>query len=150
MLGKLTEGQIEHVLQSQMIGRIACYAESKLYIVPITYVYHDKNIYAHSREGRKIDMMRKNRDVCFEVDVIDNMANWRSVVAWGQFEELSKEPEKSKAMKILSDKVMPVLSSETLKQSPDDVHPPEVVEKTPKTIAFRIRIRENTGRFEKK
>jgi nitroimidazol reductase NimA-like FMN-containing flavoprotein (pyridoxamine 5'-phosphate oxidase superfamily) len=28
-------------------------------------------------------MMRANPHVCFEVDHRENLANWRSVVAWG-------------------------------------------------------------------
>ena len=33
-------------------------------------------------------MMRENPWVCVEVDHMDNLANWRSVIAWGRFEEL--------------------------------------------------------------
>ncbi len=49
-------------------------------------------VYGHTMEGMKINMMRKNPRVCFEVDVMQNMANWKSVIAWGEFEELSSEP----------------------------------------------------------
>jgi hypothetical protein len=37
----------------------------------------------HSADGLKITMMRANPHVCFEVDHRENLANWRSVVAWG-------------------------------------------------------------------
>lgn len=35
--------------------------------------------------------MRANPEVCSQVDEIDDMANWRSVIAWGRYEELKGE-----------------------------------------------------------
>lgn len=54
------------------------------YVVPVNYVYDGKFIIAHSVAGMKIQMMRKNRDVCFEVDEMKSITNWKSVIAWGQ------------------------------------------------------------------
>lgn len=70
MLGQLTGEQIEHVLQSQITGRIGCCAGDDMYVVPVTYVYHQGHIYAHSKEGRKIQIMRRNPKVCFQVDAV--------------------------------------------------------------------------------
>ncbi|HEU5292157.1 MAG TPA: pyridoxamine 5'-phosphate oxidase family protein [Cyclobacteriaceae bacterium] len=148
MLGKLTEDQIEHVLKTQLVGRIGCYAENELYIVPVTYVFHKGHIYAHSKEGRKIQMMRKNPHVCFQVDVMENMTNWRSVIIWGTYEELKSEKEQHAGMKIM-DRLMPFLTSETVRPSPGFSHPPEVVEKGVKAVAYRIKVTRATGRFEK-
>ncbi|MDC1504172.1 pyridoxamine 5'-phosphate oxidase family protein [Winogradskyella sp.] len=83
MLGNLNSRQIEHVLQSLIIGRIGCHADNKTYVVPVTYAYDGTYVYGHTKEGLKIEMMRKNPSVCFEVDVMENMSNWRSVIAWG-------------------------------------------------------------------
>lgn len=91
MLGKLSDKQIDELLFSQSIGRLGCYADGKIYVVPVTYVYDGQNIICHSREGMKLEMMRKNPDVCFEVDKMENMANWQSVIAWGTFVELNGE-----------------------------------------------------------
>lgn len=44
-------------------------------------------------EGQKLHMMRANPFVCFEVEDIDDLANWHSVIAWGVFEELACEDE---------------------------------------------------------
>ena len=49
---------------------------------PITYAYHDGAVYGHSTEGQKLHMMRADPYVCFEVEQIDDLANWRSVIAW--------------------------------------------------------------------
>ena len=62
------------------MGRIGCYADNEIYVVPITYAYQDGFIYAHSKEGKKVQMMRQNPKVCFQVDAMENMTNWRSVI----------------------------------------------------------------------
>lgn len=148
MLGELNSRQIEHILQSLMIGRIGCHADNKTYVVPITYAYDGKHIYGHTKEGLKINMMRKNPIVCFEVDVIENMSNWRSIIAWGKFEEL-KTPEKRKdGMKILMDAVRPVMTGETtISHSMRDSHQGTI--EAMKGIVYRIELTEKTGRYEK-
>ena len=139
MLGKLNDNQIINVLQSQLIGRIACYADNKPYIVPITYAYKDGYIYFHSKDGKKIDMMNKNPEVCVEVDQIDTMNSWRSVILWGKFEKITKEKEQAKAMQIIEDRIMPISTGETVVPyiRQDVPHP------------YRIKITEQTGRYEK-
>jgi uncharacterized protein len=149
MLGQLTRDQIEHVLQTQMAGRIGCYAENEIYVVPVTYVYHKGYIYAHSKEGRKVQMMRKNPNVCFQIDAMENMTNWRSVIVWGQYEELASEKEQKTGMKIMVDRLMPFLISETVRPSNGLSHPPEFVEKGLKAVVYRIKVTKATGRYEK-
>jgi nitroimidazol reductase NimA-like FMN-containing flavoprotein (pyridoxamine 5'-phosphate oxidase superfamily) len=83
MLGELNERQIEHVLRSEVIGRIGCIAEGRPYVVPITYVYDGTCVYGHSVDGVKMRAMRSEPSVCFEVEHVDNLANWQSVIAWG-------------------------------------------------------------------
>jgi hypothetical protein len=46
------------------------------------YAYSDGAIYAHSEFGQKIDMMRHNPDVCFEVDHVEDLVNWNSAICW--------------------------------------------------------------------
>ncbi len=149
MLGSLSKTQIDHVLDSQMIGRIGCHADGKTFVVPVTYAYDGKYIYAHSKEGVKIKIMRKNPKVCFEVDIVDNMANWRSVILWGEYEELKDAASQEKGMKILTDRLMPLVASETLHSNEHHSMRPQLVEKQQKTIVYRIKIMESTGRYEK-
>lgn len=149
MLGQLTAEQIEHVLQTQITGRIACCADDDLYVAPVTYVYHKGHIYAHSKDGRKVQMMRKNPKACFQVDAMENMTNWRSVIVWGEYEELNSEEEQRAGMKIMVDRLMPFIASETVRPSRALPHPPEVVEKGLKAVVYRIKDTRSTGRFEK-
>ncbi|MBA4055631.1 MAG: pyridoxamine 5'-phosphate oxidase [Marivirga sp.] len=149
MLGILSDAQIEHVLQSQIVGRIGCYADKKMYVVPVTYAYHNGYIYVHSKVGVKVKMMRKNPKVCFQVDAIENMTNWRSIIVWGMYEELTSEKEQRAGMKIMMDRLAPFITSETVRSEHSFSHPPEVVEKSFKAVAYRIKVVEQSGRFEK-
>ncbi|WP_333820753.1 pyridoxamine 5'-phosphate oxidase family protein [Ohtaekwangia sp.] len=149
MLGQLTEGQIDHVLHAQVLGRIGCYAAGKIYIVPVTYVYHQGYIYAHSKEGQKVQMMRSNPNLCFQVDTMENMKNWRSVIVWGKYEELKTAKEQEAGMKIITDRLAPFITSETVHPSHGHSRPPEIVEKGFKAVVYRIKVLEKTGRFEK-
>ncbi len=151
MLGEMTNEQIERLLRSEMIGRIGCYSGGKVYVVPVTYAYDGGFVYAHSGEGRKVQMMRQNPQVCFEVEHIDNMANWQSVIVDGTFEELVGE-EASRAMELLMERFLPFMgaTSETLSVS----HPAEnesghaVKSGNHQAVVYRIRLAERTGRYE--
>lgn len=147
MVGTLNKTQIEHVLRHQVVGRMGCYAEGKMYIVPVTYVFDGDYIYVHSKEGQKVQMIRNNPNVCFQVDVIDNLTNWRSVIIWGQYEELDGIKKQQEALNILNDRLGPITLSATVR--PVQTHDQPVVSKGLKAVAYRIKVSEFTGRFEK-
>ena len=91
--------------------------------------------------------MRKNPEVCFQVDAIENLGNWRSVVIHGRFEELTSKSQQEKAIKLLTDKFVPVKTSNAAKPSYE--RSGGKVEKPIKAILYRISIDEKTGRYEK-
>lgn len=150
MLGSLTAQQIDQVLLNNITGRIGCYDGQKSYIVPISYVYNDDYIIAHSREGMKINMMRKNPQVCFQVDEIKDMSNWKSVVSWGKYEEIRDNRERYYAMKFLVSRLMHFTISETARLPEMELHnganiyKPEEV----RPVVYRIKLEEKTGRYE--
>ena len=65
---ELTGDQVNSILLSNAFGRLACTDGNTPYIVPITYGYDGTYIYGQTNEGTKLEMMRKNPSVCFEVD----------------------------------------------------------------------------------
>jgi uncharacterized protein len=150
MLGTLNEDQIDHLLRHEVVGRIGCHLDGRTYVVPVTYAYDGGAVYGHSGEGLKIQMMRANPRVCFEVDHRENLANWQSVVAQGTFEELTGAAA-AFAMQLLATRMAPLITSETMTPShglgehpggePGGRRPPHV---------FRILLHESTGRFEKR
>ena len=145
MRGKLTDDQIDHVLRNQIVGRIGCYSDKQIYVVPVTYVYHNGYIYAHSQEGLKIRMMRKNPRVCFESDIIENMVNWRSVIAWGNFEELKTAAQQEAALKILIDRLLPIVNSESIKPFHPEQEPPLTVSNGKPGWLVKLRAMSSTG-----
>jgi hypothetical protein len=149
MLGELNQEQIEALLTSNVVGRIGCYADSKVYVVPVTYVYQDGYIIGHTSEGLKIHMLRRNPACCFEVDHVDNMANWQSVIANGTFEEIKGE-EAANAMKKLVTRLLPLMTSQTSQPSHgmEQTHRQDVAGHS--AIIYRIHLTEKTGRFEKR
>jgi len=148
MIGEMTSEQIDRLLGAEMIGRIGCCARGKVYVVPVTYAYANGCIYAHSSEGSKITMMRENPEVCFEIEQVESMANWRSVIAHGTFEELSGE-EASRATELLMERFLPFLgsTSETM-PSPHGAasHAPE--SGNHQAVVYRICLTERSGRYE--
>jgi nitroimidazol reductase NimA-like FMN-containing flavoprotein (pyridoxamine 5'-phosphate oxidase superfamily) len=148
MLGKLSHQEIENVISHQLIGRLGCYADGKIYVVPISYAYDGEFIYAFSREGLKVEMMRKNPEVCLQIDNMGYMDNWQSVILWGQFEELTAEEERNDALVKLMNRMIPIVSSEMLRISPHWPFPMDHPENIT-GVVYRIRITEKTGRFEK-
>ena len=142
MLGELSSREIETILRDNIIGRIGTYAFGRAYVVPITYVYDGEAIYTHSGEGMKLHMMRENPHVCFEVDHMDDLANWHSVIAWGVFEELHGDRADA-AMRLLVESLEPHL------QGPPgaSVHPRS---STVPSVLYRVLLEEKTGRFERR
>jgi len=147
MIGHLNNEEIEAVLKQQIIGRLGCHLDGDTYIVPISYAYDDHYIYAHSAEGKKINIMRQNPNVCFEVDDINNMGNWKSVVATGSYEEVADPAERTKALRILLNRVLPLSSSITTHLGKHWPFEPVDLNSI-SGIVFRIQLKEKSGRFE--
>lgn len=143
MTGELSTAQIEEVLTNEYIGRIGCHAQDRTYVVPVSYVYEDECIYAHSPSGMKVSMMRLNPEVCFEVEQVSTLLDWRSVIAWGRFEELSGE-DAMRAMQLIVERLGRHMPAEF-----DGSHDPSEPEHRARMpVLYRIRIREKTGRYE--
>ncbi len=140
---------MDDILRENVMGRIACHDGHKSYIVPINYAYDGTSIIAHSAEGMKIEMMRKNPHVCFEVDQMKSFTEWESVIAWGEFHELTDEDEQLDAMEFYVDRMSHLYVSETA--LPHKMLERKVTNHSTgqiKTVIFRIAITEKTGRFE--
>lgn len=149
MIGNLTMEQINEFLLQNVYGRIGCNDGSKTYIVPTNYVYDGKHVILHSMMGSKIKMMRNNPSVCFEVDEMLSFTNWKSVIAWGLYQEITGERERQQAMKLFVERMMKIKLSQTA-LLPDmltkNIH--SVSTGTIRPVIYRIIITEKTGRFE--
>ena len=149
MLGELNEMQINNLLSSQVVGRIACTDGKTPYIVPVTFVFDGQNIYGQTRKGMKLNILRKNPEVCFEVDAMTDLANWQSVLVTGKFEELAGD-EADYKRDYLFTRVMPMMTSSCVHCHEHSVTSEIDDHNRCKPVMYRINIREKTGRFERK
>ncbi|MGN6394442.1 MAG: pyridoxamine 5'-phosphate oxidase family protein [Mucilaginibacter sp.] len=148
MLGELSQEQIEQLLKRQVTGRLACTDRGTPYIVPVNYVYDGKRIVSHSTPGKKIDMMRKNPKVCFQVDEIKTVFNWQSVIAWGRFEEITDMDEKERAMQALTHRIMPLADRPADHASHGLSEKEEDIGTKLELILYQVVLVTKTGRFE--
>lgn len=132
----LPPDDIEELLRTALVGRIACCAhgiagsDERPYVVPLAYGYDGDAVYAHSGPGRKILLMRAQPLVSFEVDRAEAPDRWRSVIADGIYEELADPAARERALRIV--------------YPPPDTIPPL----DPETVVYRIRLTAKSGRFE--
>jgi nitroimidazol reductase NimA-like FMN-containing flavoprotein (pyridoxamine 5'-phosphate oxidase superfamily) len=65
------------------VGRIAFAFRDRVDIEPIHYVYHEGWIYMRTGPGSKLSKLAHSPWVAFEVDEVDGVFDWRSVVVHG-------------------------------------------------------------------
>ena len=65
----MSHDSVEDLLDRAPVGRLGMSVDDQPLVVPLNYVYTDGKVYFHSAsEGQKVDFLRKNPKVCFEVD----------------------------------------------------------------------------------
>ena len=148
MLGILSELDIKEVLQNNRLGRIGCTDDDEILIIPVTYFFEGNAVVCHSFEGKKLALMRRYPDVCFEVEEITDHQNWKCILAQGIFEELTNKDEIGVARNQLSEMALKKKSSLTA------LPPSESFERYPppqgESIFYKIHLKKLTGRFEKR
>jgi hypothetical protein len=103
---------VENILKNEKICRIAFFDETYPYMIPLCYGYEDGAIYFHGfREGHKIDCIRKNPHVCFEIDadtaVLEDpdpcewTVRYRSIVGFGRATLLEGPEEKRHGLDVI-------------------------------------------------
>ena len=104
--------EIEGIIRKAQVCRIALCENDMPYIVPVCFGYADNTLYFHSApEGKKLDILRKNNNVCFEMDIDtsvvenDNACAWsfryKSVIGYGKAFLIKDPALKQKALEII-------------------------------------------------
>ncbi len=148
MLGELKIEEIDELLKSQVIGRLGCQEGKKIYIIPIGFCFDGEHILGHTSDGLKMQMMRSNPNVCFQIDHIENMQNWQSVILWGTYEELEGYDAKSAMEKFTARLQQSVTNDKSQMMYGIEAH--QFDSGGNKKVVFRIKISEKTGRYEKR
>lgn len=74
------------ILARNHVGRIAYTRGNRVDIEPLNYVYHDGWLYGRTSEGAKLAATAGTwAPVAFEVDEVEELFRWRSVVVHGGF-----------------------------------------------------------------
>jgi hypothetical protein len=108
----MIEADVDTMLQTTLVGRLGLCCGSQPYVIPINFAYHKGHIYFHCADvGMKIQYLRNNPIVCFEVDehvgtveapVICNYETaYRSVVAFGRATILADHEKKTTALRLI-------------------------------------------------
>lgn len=75
---------IQWILKEAQVCRIALCNDNKPYIIPMNFGFKDNYIYLHSAGGgKKIDILNKNNNVCFEVDIENELVISEIACNWG-------------------------------------------------------------------
>ena len=151
MQGSLSNTEMDELLSSEVFGHLGCSADGKPYIVPMAYVFRENALYGQTTEGKKVEMLRKNPLVCFQVETLKDR-QWRSVICWGTFEELAfdelQKPNAVDIVKLLTQRIGAIQENVGIEIpfSFTETAAPMIVNEKKSTL-FRIVITEKTGRF---
>lgn len=106
---------LEQILSIAPVCRLALLDGDLPYIVPMNFVYEGSSFYLHSRKsGKKIDLLRKNKKVCIETEILGDLISgetpcdygytFKSVIASGTAEILEERELKQTALSKISQK----------------------------------------------
>ncbi|MFY9555575.1 MAG: pyridoxamine 5'-phosphate oxidase family protein [Blastocatellia bacterium] len=135
MIRPLSKEKARALLTETRTGRLGCVVNDGPYVVPVNYVFHEDSFYVHSLSGRKIEALRANQRACLQVDEIRDQYHWRSAIAFGRYEEITRDDERAWALRRLLSRFPQLTPVESL-----PVHDGQS-----SIIVFRIRIDEITG-----
>jgi nitroimidazol reductase NimA-like FMN-containing flavoprotein (pyridoxamine 5'-phosphate oxidase superfamily) len=136
--------EIENILKKSQICHVAMVDKDKPYIVPMNFGYENKTLFFHSAlEGRKINVIKKNPNLCFEVEQVvqfkkaklacDWSIEYKSVIGEGRAQLLYNPEEKREGLDI----IMAQYSGRTFE------YPSEMLEKT---LVIKLVVDKMTGK----
>jgi hypothetical protein len=111
--------EAEELLSNALVGRLGTCFNDIPYITPVNYIYGNNKIYFHSaHKGRKIENIRHNQQVCFEIDEIISIipgmrmpcgstTEYKSVIVFGDIRVVVDIDEKTDALNKLIEKYAP-------------------------------------------
>jgi nitroimidazol reductase NimA-like FMN-containing flavoprotein (pyridoxamine 5'-phosphate oxidase superfamily) len=95
MMKMLSHDEALKLFQTAKIARLGCVVNGEPYVVPINFDVEDDCLYSHSLPGLKISGLRENPRACIQVDDIESDLHWRSAIAFGKYEEITKPNERA-------------------------------------------------------
>jgi nitroimidazol reductase NimA-like FMN-containing flavoprotein (pyridoxamine 5'-phosphate oxidase superfamily) len=105
-------GVIEGILLRATVCRLGLCEGDRPYVVPLCFGYQDNALYIHSAgQGKKFDILRKNNNICFEVDIDHELKTadqacgcgmkYKSVIGYGKAVFVEDIESKREALDII-------------------------------------------------
>lgn len=141
--------ELDTILAKAAICRIGLLDKNAPYIVPLNFGYKNGCLYFHSApEGKKIELLKNNSQVCFEVDIDHGIVNtgkpcnwsstYSSIIGYGGASLLTDPEQKKEALHIIIDHYAPGTVYEFPEKNLTEV------------VIIKILITEMTGKTSKK
>lgn len=104
--------EIEDIILRSKVCKLAMCLDNRPYIVPLCFGFKDNTLYFHSAAaGKKIDILEKNPNVCFEFEILTQVIKsarackwgmkYRSVIGYGIADIITDENIKRRAFDII-------------------------------------------------
>jgi nitroimidazol reductase NimA-like FMN-containing flavoprotein (pyridoxamine 5'-phosphate oxidase superfamily) len=118
---EMTTKEIDQFLSCARVGRIGiCLEDRTPYVVPVGFAYADGKIFFHTcNKGLKMTALKRNANVCFEVDeALSDTSMFKSVIAFGTAEIISNKAKMIPYLQKLIDKYRVPESFDTYMSKP--------------------------------
>jgi len=136
--------ELRRILEAARVCRVALCDGDRPYLVPLTFALDGDDLVLHSaRHGRKLEILRRNPAVCFEVEEGIEVApaatacefgmRFRTVIGHGDAQFIEERDEKARLLALFGPRY----------GAAADAPPEHEVERT---CVLRIRVRELTGK----
>ena len=107
------KAEIESIIKQSLVCRLALSDGGAPYMIPLCFGYAQGVLYFHSAtEGKKLDILKRNHNVCFEFDTGIEVTtgktacnwgvNYRSVIGFGQASFVEDVEQKRRALEIIT------------------------------------------------
>jgi hypothetical protein len=106
MIEEMTSEETEQFLVCTRVGRLGMSMESWPYVVPVGFAYSQGKLFFHTcSKGLKMNLLRENPNVCFEVDeALSDATMFKSVILFGTVEVVDDKKEMIPFLQKLIDK----------------------------------------------
>lgn len=136
--------ELRRILEAARVCRLAMVDGGRPYLVPLSFALDGDDLVLHSaREGRKLDALRRNPSVCFEVEEGVEVApggsacgfgmRFRTVIGFGEAEVVEDRAERARLLALFGPRY----------GAPEGALPEAELGRT---TVLRVRVRELTGK----
>ncbi len=111
-MDELTPRESFRLLTETMVAHIGVVSDGEPYVSPISYVMIDDAIYIRTTPGRRTEAIAANPRICLEISDLDHETGvWRSVIVWGDAEEVDDDGLSEQVVMALLEKYRSIMGS---------------------------------------